>query len=74
MVAGRARRAEIRRQIGGPNKTSAVIANTVAEIGWGQSILDLSDNEADVRMGVVGRIIHSDYLLKADGFDCIRIG
>ena len=40
----------------------------VAEMGWGQSILDLSDSEVDVTMGVAGRWIHSDYSMKADGF------
>jgi hypothetical protein len=40
----------------------------VAEAAWGQSILDLSDSEVDVTMGVTGRIIHSDYIAKADAF------
>lgn len=40
----------------------------VAEIGWGQSIYELSDSEADITMGVVARWIHSDYLLHADGY------
>ena len=40
----------------------------VAEIGWGQSILDLSDSEVDVTMGVTGRWLHSDYMLHADGY------
>ena len=42
--------------------------NTVVELGWGQSIYDLSDSEMDVAMGVVGRWIHSDTLLTADGY------
>ena len=32
----------------------------VAEVGWGQSIYDLSDSEMDVAMGVTGRMIYSD--------------
>ncbi len=40
----------------------------VGELGWGQSILDLSDSEMDVSMGVVARWVHSDYLLHADGY------
>jgi hypothetical protein len=40
----------------------------VAEMGWGQSVLDLSDSEVDVTMGVAGRWIHSDYVLHADGY------
>jgi hypothetical protein len=40
----------------------------VAEMGWGQSVLDLSDSEMDVMMGVAGRWLHSDYLRHADSF------
>ncbi len=32
----------------------------VAEVGWGQSIYDLSDSEMDVAMGVTGRMITTD--------------
>ena len=42
--------------------------NYVAEVGWGQSIYDLSDSEMDVAMGVVGRWIHSSDLLSANGY------
>lgn len=42
--------------------------DTVAELGWGQSILDLSDNDMDVSMGLSARWLHSDYFLKADGY------
>jgi hypothetical protein len=31
----------------------------VAEVGWGQSIYDLSDSEMDVAMGVAARAIHT---------------
>lgn len=40
----------------------------VLEGSYAQSILDLSDSEMDVTMGVTGRAIHSDYIAKADGF------
>ncbi|OGR89863.1 MAG: hypothetical protein A3J74_03530 [Elusimicrobia bacterium RIFCSPHIGHO2_02_FULL_57_9] len=40
----------------------------IAELGWGQSIYDLSDNDMDVSMGIGGRWIHSNYFLKADGY------
>lgn len=40
----------------------------VVEAGWGQSILDLSDSEVDVSMGIAGRMIHSDYLERASGY------
>jgi hypothetical protein len=31
----------------------------VGEIGWGQSVYDLSDSQSDILMGVTGRVIHS---------------
>ncbi len=40
----------------------------VGEIGWGQSVFDLSDSEVDVTMGGTMRWIHSDYLLHSDGY------
>lgn len=40
----------------------------VAELGWGRSVLDLSDSDIEVAMGVTGKWIHSDYLLHADGY------
>jgi hypothetical protein len=40
----------------------------VAELGWGQSVYDLSDSEVDVNVGVSGRWLHSDYLVHADGY------
>lgn len=40
----------------------------VGELGWGQSVYDLSDSEVDVNIGVAGRWHHSDYLLHADGY------
>ncbi len=38
----------------------------VAELGWGQSVYDLSDSEVDVNIGVAARLIHSDIVAKAD--------
>jgi len=40
----------------------------VLEGSFAQSILDLSDSEMDVTMGVTARAIHSDYVAKADGY------
>ena len=40
----------------------------VVEAGWAQSVLDLSDSEMDVTMGVVGRWMRSDYIEKASAF------
>jgi hypothetical protein len=37
----------------------------VGEVGWGQSIYDLSDSEIDVTMGVTARAIRSDLGVKA---------
>lgn len=40
----------------------------VAEVGWGQTLLDISDSDVELSAGAVGRWIRSDYLLKADGY------
>ena len=40
----------------------------VAELGWGQSVYDLSDSELDVDIGVTGRWIHSEMVERADGY------
>lgn len=40
----------------------------LAELGWGQSIYDLSDSEVDVAMGVTVKYLHSDMVEKADGY------
>ena len=41
----------------------------VAEVGWGQSIYDLSDSEMDVAMGVSGKAIRTDLgLATANGY------
>ncbi len=42
--------------------------NYVAELGWGQSVYDLSDSDMDVALGATGRWIHSDLLAHADGY------
>jgi hypothetical protein len=38
----------------------------IGEIGWGEAIPDLSDNDVDVSMGVAARWIHSELLKQAD--------
>jgi hypothetical protein len=41
----------------------------VGEVGWGQSIYDLSDSEMDVAMGITGKAIRTDLgLASASGF------
>lgn len=42
--------------------------NYIAEVGWGQSVYDLSDSEVDVAMGVTARWLHSDILLHANSY------
>jgi len=42
--------------------------NYVAELGWGQSIYDLSDSEVDIDMGVTGRWLHSEMVEHANGY------
>lgn len=37
----------------------------VAEVGWGQSIYDLSDSEMDVTMGVTARYLNSEMVRRA---------
>lgn len=40
----------------------------VYEMGWGQSIGDLTDAERDITMGVTMRYLHSDLVAHADGW------
>ncbi|MDE2292347.1 MAG: PorV/PorQ family protein [Elusimicrobia bacterium] len=40
----------------------------VYEIGWGQSITDLTDAERDISLGVSMRLLHSDLVAQADGW------
>lgn len=42
--------------------------NYLAEIGWGQSVYDLSDSEVDIDVGVAARYLHSDIFEKANAF------
>lgn len=42
--------------------------NYVYELGWGQSISDLTDAERDITMGVTMRYLHSDLIAHADGW------
>ena len=42
--------------------------NYVAEVGWGQSVLDLSDSEVDIDMGVTARWIHSEMVAVSNGY------
>lgn len=54
--------------IGGNPRGTFRPRDYVAELGWGRSVLDLSDSDIEVAMGVTGKWIHSDYLLHADGY------
>lgn len=40
----------------------------LAELGWGQSIYDLSDSEVDVAMGVTIKYLHSDLLKHSNAY------
>lgn len=40
----------------------------LAELGWGQSIYDLSDSEVDVAMGVTVKYLHTDLLEHANAY------
>ncbi len=40
----------------------------LAELGWGQSIYDLSDSEVDVAMGVTVKYLHTDLLEHASAY------
>lgn len=40
----------------------------VVEAGWGQSIYDLSDSDADLAVGVAARWIHTDMVLNSDAY------
>lgn len=42
--------------------------NYVYELGWGQSIGDLTDAERDITMGVTMRYLHSDLVAHASGW------
>ncbi|MBI4060935.1 MAG: PorV/PorQ family protein [Elusimicrobia bacterium] len=40
----------------------------LAELGWGQSIYDLSDSEVDVAMGATVKYLHTDLIEHADAY------
>lgn len=42
--------------------------NYVGELGWAQSVYDLSDSEMDIDIGASVRWIHSDLLERANGY------
>ncbi|MFA6091711.1 MAG: PorV/PorQ family protein [Elusimicrobiota bacterium] len=41
--------------------------NYVYELGWGQTIADMTDSEREVAIGVTARYLHSDLLVHAGG-------
>jgi hypothetical protein len=57
-----------RTDINGLNRGQFHPRSYLAELGWGQSIYDLSDSEVDVAMGVTVKYMHSDLLTHADGY------
>lgn len=40
----------------------------VGEVGWGQTLYDLSDSEMELAVGATGRWIHTDLIRHGDGF------
>jgi len=42
--------------------------NYVAELGWGQSVYDLSGSDVDIAIGGAARWIHSELVERADGY------
>ncbi|MDD5657633.1 MAG: PorV/PorQ family protein [Elusimicrobia bacterium] len=42
--------------------------NYVVELGWGQTVYDLSDAEVDIDIGVTARWLHSQIIEQADGY------
>lgn len=42
--------------------------NYILELGWGQSVYDLSDSEVDIDIGVSGRWLRADLGAKADSY------
>jgi hypothetical protein len=42
--------------------------NYIMELGWGQSVYDLSDSEVDIDLGVAARWLRSDLMAKADSY------
>lgn len=57
-----------RTDINGLTRGTFTPRSYVAELGWGQSIYDLSDSEMDVAVGVAAKVIRSDFGETANGF------
>lgn len=57
-----------RTDINGLTRGSFTPRSYIAELGWGQSIYDLSDSEMDVAVGVAAKVIRSDFGETANGF------
>lgn len=57
-----------RTDINGLDRGSFTPRSYVAELGWGQSVYDLSDSEMDVAIGVSVKAIRSDIGATANGF------
>ncbi|MBI4375948.1 MAG: PorV/PorQ family protein [Elusimicrobia bacterium] len=55
-----------RTDLAGNDRGSFRPRDYILDLGWGQGIFDLSDNDMDVLMGVAARWIHSDYGETAD--------
>ena len=54
--------------INGQSRGEFTPRSYLAELGWGQSIYDLSDSEVDVAMGVSVKYLHSDILEHASAY------
>jgi long-subunit fatty acid transport protein len=57
-----------RTDVNGLNRGSFNPRSYVAELGWGQSVYDLSDSEMDVTVGVAAKAIRSDIGATASAF------
>jgi hypothetical protein len=42
--------------------------NYVFELGWGQNVMDLTDAERDISLGMTAKMFHSDMIEKAQGY------
>jgi hypothetical protein len=57
-----------RTDINGVGRGSFTPRSYLAEVGWGQSIYDLSDSEVDVALGVAAKYLYTDMVEKASGY------
>lgn len=57
-----------RTDINGLNRGEFHPRSYLAEIGWGQSIYDLSDSEVDVAMGVTAKYLRTDMVERASAY------